>query len=309
MNVGMNDYANATLADSFMDLFRGRTDVYGSETGGCVKEEITNNLVLEHFNGHTMFGVYPLEFIAGEWKVAWGCSDIDINDYNIAHDLKDAFDAAGVIAHIEQSRSKGYHVWVFADDYVPATDMRNMFLAAHQVADIPPREVNPKQETLAPGQYGNYVRLPYGNWINNPDDTHRKILVDKETPMDIRSFIQLANACRTSAETIKRLAGFYKPPTVKTMPPIKYEDFSYIGDALKLLSPLAKVIWRDGPLPGKDRSTTLVRLGHECVSCGLSPSETRCVLVDADLRWGKYHLRINGELEIDKIVQRVFLTH
>jgi hypothetical protein len=30
------------------------------------------------------------------------------------------------------------------------------------------------------------------------------------------------------------------------------------------------------------------------------------LITDADLRWGKYHMRPNGESEIDKLVVRVF---
>jgi hypothetical protein len=74
---------------------------------------------------------------------------------------------------------------------------------------------------------------------------------------------------------------------------------------MESLSPLGKVIWRDGPLAGKDRSTTLAKLGHECVRSGLNPSQTKTIVRTADNRWGKYHLRPNGELEIDKLVVRV----
>jgi hypothetical protein len=74
---------------------------------------------------------------------------------------------------------------------------------------------------------------------------------------------------------------------------------------MRLLKPLAKVIWRDGPLPGNDRSSTLARLGFECAETGLNPSQTKIVLQTADKRWGKYHLRANGEMEIDKLVIRV----
>jgi hypothetical protein len=83
------------------------------------------------------------------------------------------------------------------------------------------------------------------------------------------------------------------------------DDFKEI---MKRVSPLAYVIWRDGPLPNNDRSRTLARLAHELVRSGLHPSETKIVIMSADQRWGKYHLRPNMELEIDKLVQRVYTT-
>lgn len=290
----------------FMRLFRGRLDAYGSEEGGCVKQSVTEELFKEHLAGTTPIGIYPIVPHHGEYWCVWGCSDIDIEDYSLAVNLQAALNAAGVYAHIERSRSKGYHVWVFTDRPVLAKDMRRMFLAAHQVADIPPREVNPKQETLVGASYGNYVRLPYAG-VDTPTDK-RRILHGYDQPIHIDEFLNLAEVYLTPKETVERLASFYKPPVATVQFNENYVPCESLPDAMRKLSPLGKVIWRDGPLPTKDRSSTLAKLGHECVRSGLNPSETKVVVTDADLRWGKYHLRTNGELEIDKLVQRVFLT-
>lgn len=295
-----------TTVSRFMNLFHGRKDAYGSEEGGCVKQPVTQELFMRHFRGEEPIGIYPMFLNKGEWECSWGCSDIDIEDYGMAVDLSDALAAAGVHAHIERSRSKGYHVWVFTYKTVPAKDMRRMFLAAHQVADIPPREVNPKQEFLKPDQYGNYVRLPYANFLNEPDDTHRRILVDYDTAMPIQEFIDLATEVWSPPDLIQRLAGFYRPPTPTHSINTSYTPCTGLDEAMRVLSPLGKVIWRDGPLQGRDRSSTLAKLGHECVRSGMNPSQTKVVLMDADVRWGKYHLRANGEMEIDKLVQRVY---
>lgn len=292
----------------FMWLFRGRDDAYGSEEGGCVRHPVTADLYEQHLAGTTPIGVYPMVPFRGDWWCVWGCSDIDIEDYGMAESLRDSLAAAGVYSHIERSRSKGYHVWVFSAGPVLAKDMRRMFLAAHQVADIPPREVNPKQETLGPSQFGNYVRLPYAGCNSNTATDKRRMLIDHDTPMTLQDFLEVAEQNLTPQDTIKRLAGFYKPPVATVQFTDNYVPCEGIKDALHGLSPLGKVIWRDGPLPGRDRSSTLAKLGHECVRSGLNPSETKVVIVDADKRWGKYHARTNGELEIDKLVQRVYLT-
>lgn len=296
------------VIDRFMTLFRGRADVYGSEEGGCVKSPVTRELYENHISGKEPIGIYPIVPARGDWWCVWGCSDIDIEDYAMAVRLRDSLAAAGVFAHIERSRSKGYHVWVFAKRPVLAKDMRRMFLAAHQVAEIPAREVNPKQETLSGNQYGNYVRLPYTNRHNDPEDTHRKILINFETAYGMAEFVDLAEQYLTDPDLIVRLAGFYKPPVATTSFNQDYVPCESLDDAKRNLSPLGKVIWRDGPLQGRDRSSTLAKLGHECVRSGLNPSETRIILVDADRRWGKYHMRTNGEMEIDKLVSRVYLT-
>ena len=288
----------------FTILFRGRADVYGHEEGRCVKEPLTQELFKQHLEGVQAIGVYPMVPINGVQHVVWGCSDIDIEDLAGARKIQSALSAVNVTSFVERSRSKGYHVWVFAENVVPASDMRRMLLCAHQVAEYPAREVNPKQETLAKGQYGNYVRLPYCN-AEDMTDSHRRILDADNQAMSLYDFVSAAISSRTRREQIADLAKLWQEP-VTTTAVIDLSQSVSVKEALMQLSPLGKVIWRDGPLPTKDRSTTLARLGHECVRSCMSPSETKIVLVDADKRWGKYHLRPNGEHEIDKLVVRVF---
>lgn len=295
---------SARTLNGFVSLFRGRGDVYGHEEGRCVKEPLTPELFRQHLNGVQAIGVYPMVPIGSVHHVVWGCSDIDIEDLAGARKIQSALSAAKVVSFVERSRSKGYHVWVFAEEVVPASDMRRMLLCAHQVAEYPAREVNPKQETLATGQYGNYVRLPYFN-AEDMTDSHRRILDEHNEAMSLQDFVDVAMVSKTPANIISHLAKLWQEPVAQHTVLDMSQSVS-VKEALMQLSPLGKVIWRDGPLPTKDRSTTLARLGHECVRSCMSPSETKIVLVDADKRWGKYHLRSNGELEIDKLVVRVF---
>jgi hypothetical protein len=291
--------------DKFIMLFRGRADVYGHEEGRCVKEPLTPAVFESHLLGVNAIGVYPIvPTPEGTFIVAWGCSDIDIDDFGMAASIYDALEAGGAHPYLERSRSKGYHIWVFATSPVFAPDMRSMFLAAHQVAEVPAREVNPKQVALRHGQYGNYVRLPYFSGYNCTPA--RRVIIDRHTqqPIPMDSFLQ--NVVTTDVDIITRLAAYYKPP-VRTYD-VRTDDQQCEGmdEALKFMSPLAKVIWRDGPLPNRDRSTTLTRLAYVCAEDGLNPSQVKVVITDADRRWGKYHLRADGELEIDKLVSRVF---
>ena len=300
------------LLTDYITLFRGRGDVYGHDEGRCVKEPLTREVFQKHFADEPM-GVYPMVPLNGDYYVAWGCSDFDTADAKEnAIKLHDALRDAGIVSWIEKSRSKGFHVWVFATHPVLATEMRNMFLVAHQVADVPATEVNPKQTTLKHGQYGNYVRLPYARIAELYTDKHRIIHRERIndwgsplTPMLLLDFIRNAMDNRTDPELIKRIADMYVAPSTAVTVVPSYEYDATLSEAMESLSPLGKVIWRDGPLAGKDRSTTLAKLGHECVRSGLNPSQTKTIVRTADSRWGKYHLRPNGELEIDKLVVRV----
>lgn len=296
---------NEQMQDAFITLFRGRGDAYGHEEGRCVKERLTPEVFNAHLQGTEPIGVYPVVPTRNEFMCVWGCSDIDIEDISLATNLRDALESAGVTCWIERSRSKGYHVWVFSQRPVLAKEMRRMFLAAHQVANIPPREVNPKQETLSGANYGNYVRLPYVGALVH-DTPERRVMLDRNLqPIKFGDFLRDAIATRVDPELIIKLSGYYKEPIVQHQV-LNLDTPTSVKSALVELSPLGKVIWRDGPLPNKDRSNTLAHLAHECVRSGLTPSETRVIVADADKRWGKYHLRPNGDLEIDKLVVRVY---
>lgn len=289
----------------YVSLFRGRGDVYGHEEGRCVKEPLTHEVFVGHLDGtHLPIGVYPIVPLRGQFHVVWGCTDIDVEDLAMARRLQEALFAAGIVSWVERSRSKGYHVWVFSAGLVTAADMRRMLLLAHQVAEVPAREVNPKQEFLTGGNYGNYVRLPYPNCYDVSTDK-RRVLDSHNEPMPFDQFVFAAHGTRNQPELITRLASMWVPPK----PSVVVRDLAVcesVDDALSKLSPLGKVIWRDGPLEGRDRSSTLTKLAHECGRSGMNPSETKVLITDADLRWGKYHLRPDGESEIDKLIVRVF---
>ena len=298
------------LLKDFITLFRGRGDVYGHDEGRCVKAPLTLDVFQSHFTDAPI-GVYPMVPNGGDFYVAWGCSDFDTTDaLDNAVKLHDALLEAGIVSWIEKSRSKGYHVWVFSDVPVRAIDMRYMLLMASQVAEVPATEVNPKQKALKHGQYGNYVRLPYAHIDDLHTDKQRIILratiKDKHVPMQLLDFVRNAMDNRVPSQRIQQIASMYVEPSHTPIVATDYNDYdATLPDAMESLSPLGKVIWRDGPLAGKDRSTTLAKLGHECVRSGLNPSQTKTIVRTADKRWGKYHLRPNGELEIDKLVVRV----
>jgi hypothetical protein len=295
-----------TATDQFITLFRGRGDCYGSDEGGCVRAPLDRDVFQAHLEGVRGIGVYPA--VPGNPSFCvWGCSDIDVEDLGAARLLQRTLKAAGIGSWVERSRSKGYHVWVFASGRVSAEDMRRMLLAAHQVADYPAREVNPKQSDVSVHKVGNYVRLPYlGGLQGTPE--RRVMLDDNDQPMSLGDFLDGVVDTLIEPSRIQFLASHYVPPK-RTTPSI---DFSALTDedleeALRTTSPLARVIWKQGPLESQDRSTALMRLAHVCRSSGVTPSMCRVIVIDADKRWGKYHFRGDaGLVEINKIVERAY---
>lgn len=297
----------------FVGLFAGRDDCRGSWNGGCIRERVTRTHFVNHlFTQGEGMGVYPAWTDRDKTWTRWGCTDIDKTEDPVdAIKIRDVFDSVGVDSWIERT-AHGWHVWVFAGGDVEAKHMRNMFLAAHQIAGVPAKEVNPKQAELAEGQVGNYVRLPYP--YNPLPARHERVIVQFPPdftggvpwvgyPMTLSDFVRIARKNRIPASRVEELAAAYRPP-----PPPKQiiaPPSGSLDDAMWKLPTSGRAMFRDGPLPGRDRSSTLARLVHICYESGLPRVDAQELLFDADRRWGKYQAR-NNEAELFKLLERVY---
>jgi len=306
------------MDDQFAALFRGRVDAYGTDQGGCDKvadaplglaSEYRRRVTL-HLWGQTPMGTYPLMDDGTVW---WGCTDLDyVDDPTDALNLATLLRTAGVNGWVEVSRSKGFHVWTFAVEPVPAATMRNALLAVHQMLDIRATEVNPKQTSLDGLKgFGNYVRLPYPGalmyngctengrqMVYNPDHGD-KLLVAVDT------FVEWAHDARSPLAAYEKLANLYVPPP----PPKTVTIDDVASDAEIVAKKLSKdgyLAFRYGPKDGYDRSDSLARLGHLCLQSNLTASEAFVVLRDADRRWGKFFDRPDCDDQLMKLVTNAY---
>lgn len=287
------------VVDQFVTLFRGRADVYGAWEGGCVRKPLTPDKFMDHLQGDELIGVYPLLPYKSNWYCVWGCSDIDVDDLDSARNLQMAFGLKGITSWVERTR-KGYHIWVFADSLVPGAIMRRAFLAAHQAINYPAKEVNPKQESAGSG-FGNYVRLPYPKAIEGLFGAERVILDDNDQPMPFTDFLNEALNTRATTAQLESIASLWKPPTRTHV--VHAEATADVRQYLHKAGAIPYVIWRDGPMEGNDRSSTLFRLACKLRDGGSTPQEAYAILKSADERWGKFYLRPDGDQEIIKIVE------
>jgi hypothetical protein len=316
----MNEFREPYVK-AFATLFAGNGTAYGTEDGGCVRSAPTLDILNDHLFGSKWIGIYPCDRDqAGDLYCKWGCVDYDEGDevsFEKAKRLIFALRAIGIPAYPERSRSKGWHVWVFAAEPVLAATMRRALLAACQVAQAESKEVNPKSEELPEGSLGNYVRLPYpcgpknegrrmvysqvdsGEWFDSNED--RGIW----SPMPLEDFlqrVQLASPARLEVAA----ARWRQPPTVPLSTVGLSQDEDEPEALLRLLPGLAYTIWKEGPLDGADRSSTLLRFAREVHAYGFTPEQAFQLLCSADRRWGKYLARPGGEREIEKIVRRFY---
>lgn len=196
----------------FTALFGGRTDAYFESMGKggrAVRAQVTCRTFADHLAGAMQIGTYPVIDAA---MCRWGCIDIDMADndaraYELADDVKSAWTFFGVHTWIERSRSKGYHVWCFAEDWVPAGVMRDAGRWVAKLAELDPKtEINPKNAApwLTTNGLVNTVRTPY------PGDAPpgRMAVIDEHaTPIPLEDFVNAAYTARAKHDVLSRLSA------------------------------------------------------------------------------------------------------
>lgn len=289
---------NLEIIKDFATLFRGREDVYGSWEGGCIKQRVTPALFMKHLWGQEYIGIYPQ---MEDHNCIWGCSDIDVNDIDLARNVQLALKMKDITSWVEKT-VKGFHVWVFADAPVEARLMRRALLAAHAVVKVPAKEINPKQEIAT--NYGNYVRLPYPGELFETSQV-RYIIDSADKPMHLDVFVNEAMKSRTNASVLLPLSELYIPKQSAT---IDGSSGAIPVDVAKtLLSPYAHKMFMGGPnREDADRSTTLVRLAYQLRADGIPAELAYGILRTADIQWGKFYHRLDGERYLVKIVEDVY---
>ena len=159
--------------DNFMQLFQGRTDVYGSVEGRSNKEPVTPELYKQHFEGKKSLGIYPLQ---DDGTIRFFAVDLDEKNWDKALLIRNELVNIGVPIYICESKSKGFHIYGFASEPLIAKDVREVLVGTLMKLNIT-CEVFPKQDKLDEIiKYGNYINLPvYGNTRQFQDVNHQPV--------------------------------------------------------------------------------------------------------------------------------------
>lgn len=272
--------------DGLLDAFEGRYDVVGLDDDGHGhpgpsevhnREEWVRHATA-HLKGEMSMGVYPVT----QDCVLWGCVDFDEGE--VASQCH-ARNLAVVLAHfdvtgwIERSRSKGYHLWVFAPEWVPARLMRKALLGACQTVDAPIREINPKSETLDPEEYGNFVRLPFYGAAKGR--LERQVILHPQSLQPLSLALFLGNLERDATyERLEALAALYEVP----VPPVVRRLEAVDADVpwMERLDARARSFVKAGPNAERDRSGYLMATANACAAAGLSMEDVMAAVRYAD---------------------------
>lgn len=173
----------------FMNLFRGRTDAYGTGEGRWIKRPLTSSQFEAHLRGFGPgLGVAPLR---DDGTINFAAIDLDEPDFDCAREMQEYLPGP---SFVERSRSGNAHVWVFFKEPVPAWPVRGILKDATMAAGKASVEVFPKQDRLFPElrsehrpELGNYINLPYhGN--------QRPVLAEDGSDLPLEGFLEWAEA-------------------------------------------------------------------------------------------------------------------
>ena len=163
------------LEDRFAAAFEGSSVAHGQTTVGSVRkngkteansrivrEPMTMDLINSHLKGGVGVGSIPIND-----KNLCKFGALDIDTYPIDHvALVKKCRRFKLPLVVCRSKSGGAHLFLFTDDWISATDMRDHLMEFAAVLGHGGCEVFPKQNKILAerGDVGNFINLPF-YWI------------------------------------------------------------------------------------------------------------------------------------------------
>ena len=303
------------IGDKFCHLFRGNALAKETPDGdfrpwrgddgtpmpakGPVFEEAVHN----HLWGPYRLGVYPLMEVEGSpsCNVGWLAVDWDEGDPSYVHavNVQGLLTQLGIPSWVESSRSRGFHLWVFLAEDIPAQMGRNAMFAACQIVGSPTKEVYPKQVTMPAKGFGNGIRLPYA--LSRPEGRQEAVR-GSESNLCLEEFTNEAFDSMVNRQQIVKLASLYQPPASNR--PLHTPKFTHTGTKIGAdFKAVARDIWDQGPTHG-DRSLALFSFACSLFRQKYTPDAVFEWTRQCDLKWGqKFAARgESGEKQLRKLV-------
>lgn len=256
---------NATV-EAFSNLFRGRTDAWGSVEGRSNKEKVTRAHYERHLNGEESLGVYPL---LDNGECHFFAVDLDEKDINKALAIRSAFAEMNVNVYLAFSKSKGFHCYGFGQEPFKATEVRRLCHAVLAKLDYQ-CEVFPKQDFLD-------EQIPLGNYINLPcfGGNSRMFFTTQKTAVSVEDVVKRIR--RVPADRIR--AALESVPAVPKPTVIKAKK----GRPKKIKSPpCIEEILKGVAQPGRDEAA--FALARHYLDQGYIEEEVFTVLQQWDTR-------------------------
>lgn len=180
--------------------------------GKANKEPVTEKHYQRHLEKKVSLGIYPLLDDNTCWFAA---VDLDVRDWQKTLAIREAFRNLNIAAYISLSKSKGYHVWLFADrEPFIASEVRQAISGVLRKLGIE-AEIFPKQDKLDQiTPLGNYINLPcFGELSTLPS----RFFLTKEAK-EVRLEDALKLIIRTDRQMIRDAVTQIPPPVITPLP-------------------------------------------------------------------------------------------
>ncbi len=245
------DISNEEKIKIFMEVFKGRTDLYAkrwtsNKTGKsgyspvCKNEfsiykcdkprmkcsecpyrellPLTDDIILKHLKGEITIGIYPL--LPGD-LCNFLAIDFDKKTYeNDVSAFWSICDELDIPVYVERSRSgNGAHVWIFFEESISARIARKMGnILLTKTMEKASLELDsydrlfPNQDTMPKGGFGNLIALPFqGNSSKNGNT----VFVDKYFEPQKNQLEILANIKRLKSDDVYKFVDIFKEDDFK----------------------------------------------------------------------------------------------
>ncbi|MFB3110871.1 MAG: AAA family ATPase, partial [Gemmatimonadales bacterium] len=165
-------------AQRFLELFPpGRRNAFGQHDGKrafTVKSTPTPFVVRQHLQGKSRLGLYPLD---AEGRASWAVIDLDDAGVSAVKEITKAAQKWGLRLAVERSKSKGWHLWFFFSEAVPAVKARTTLQGVIHAAGWGKWnfEIFPKQSQIKSDAFGNYLFMP---WNGHSVKEDRTVFID-----------------------------------------------------------------------------------------------------------------------------------
>jgi hypothetical protein len=152
----------------YSELFVGRPGVYAvayarGKGYKPVKRKITPAVIGKHIQGDITAGLYLIR--PKDNSVRLMAFDVDKDDEALAKSIAQAavIEVPDTSILIERTGGRGWHIWIFVDDWIEAREARAFMRAVLEKVNLTyPVELYPKQDRIRAEGLGNLMRLPLG---------------------------------------------------------------------------------------------------------------------------------------------------
>ena len=218
---------------TFLKLFSGREDIYareeldyrGRRKSETVPAPLNTDRIKEHLSGKATLGTYIQRPNATVRMIVF---DVDVSKkvllqhergsrefarylqkaYGKVTEIQNTFKKWGFESYVEYSGCRGYHLWMFLEEWIPTRYAVMLIeLAQEQLTEDPDvnMEYFPDKTRIKAGKYGQSMKLPYGIHIRTGE---RSFFIDREghpvfnvdEMMDSIAYVSLSSIKRVLAK-------------------------------------------------------------------------------------------------------------